>query len=292
MFARCHGKLSSNAIQAVGHRSSIIDGFTFFNEVEILQLRLELLWDVVDKFVIVEADRTHSGEEKSFMFPGLAESRLKKYKSKIVFHPVHFIVDGLDFEARLSGYNPRSAHWKLENFQRNGIDRACLDFSPIDVLMISDVDEIPDPEALKAIFAERRFLEELPLSLHQQLFYYKLRYLRNEEWIGSVVTTVGKSRRYSAQFHRVHRDMFPVFPTAAGWHLSYFGGAENIKRKLQSFAHQELNNATFNSDEYIKRCMESGTDLYGRPVDTTYVSETLFPGYFLNLVNCRKEFFW
>jgi hypothetical protein len=291
-FAGCHGKTSSGAANAAGHRSSIIDAVTFFKEAEILQLRLELLWDVVDKFVVVEADRTHSGEKKPLLFPELALSTLKDYRSKIVFHSVQFDVDGLDLDAKPSGYSPRSAHWKLENAQRNEIDRACRDLSPFDVLMISDVDEIPDPDALKAIFSARHLLEGLPLSLHQHLFYYKLKYLRNEQWIGSVVTTVGKSRLRSAHWHRAHREMFPVFSTAAGWHLSYFGGSENIKRKLESFAHQEFNNPTIKSDEHIERCVESGTDLYGRPVDTTYVSETFFPKTFVDLTNRRREFFW
>jgi len=292
IFASCHGKLSPDAGHSIDRRSSIIDAFTFFKETEILQLRLELLWEVVDKFVIVEANRTHSGEKKPFIFPDLANSTLKEYRSKIVYHPVHFDIDGFDFDVKLSEYNPRSAHWKLENAQRNEIDHACREFSPFDVLMISDADEIPDPNVLKGIFSEPSLLEKLPLSLQQHLFYYKLKYLRNEQWIGSVVTTVGKSRARSAHWHRAHRDMFPVFSAAAGWHLSYFGGLENIKRKLESFAHQEFNNSTFKSNDHIERCLENGSDLYGRPVDATYVSEAFFPKYFSDLVNRRKEFFW
>ncbi len=170
MFASCHGKKSTDAGNTIGQRSSIIDAVTFFKEAEILQLRLELLWDVVDKFVVVEANRTHSGEQKPFIFPDLENSTLKDYRSKIVFHPVQFDIGGLDLDAKPSGYSPRSAHWKLENAQRNEIDRACRDFSPFDILMISDVDEIPDPDALKVIFSERHVLEGLPLSLHQHLF--------------------------------------------------------------------------------------------------------------------------
>jgi hypothetical protein len=116
--------------------------------------------------------------------------------------------------------------------------------------------------------------------------------LRNDYWLGSVLTTVGRSRASSANWHRAHRELFPVYGEPAGWHLSYFGGRESIRRKLGSFAHQELNNPAINSDGHIERCLASGTDLYGRAVDTTLVSDAFFPAHFVKLVNRHKEFFW
>jgi beta-1,4-mannosyl-glycoprotein beta-1,4-N-acetylglucosaminyltransferase len=272
-------------------RTSIIDAFTFFNEAEICELRLRVLDAVVDTFVVVEADATHSGRRKSFNFPALLDTRLRAWRDKILFHPMHLDLSGLALEQKPAEFDPATAHWTLEKMQRNGIDEACRAFAEDDWLVISDVDEIPHPQFLQAIVGNAELAERLPVALQQFMFYYKLTSLRKEDWRGSVVTTVGKSRALSAQWHRSQRWAMSHVE-AAGWHLSFFGSAERIRTKIESFAHQEYNVDSIKSDAHIERSRAEGRDLMGRAVEVERVDETFFPSFFVEATANQREFFW
>lgn len=118
----------------------IYDCFTFYNEFELLELRLMALWDVVDYFVIVEANRKHNGEPKNF---NLIERKddFKKFASKIKYLPVDF--SKVPFKG--------VGDWSLENTQRNAIMNGIGDAAPDDLIMISDLDEIPAPDVFRRL---------------------------------------------------------------------------------------------------------------------------------------------
>jgi beta-1,4-mannosyl-glycoprotein beta-1,4-N-acetylglucosaminyltransferase len=270
---------------------SIIDAFTFFNEAEICELRMRVLDPVVDTFVVVEADATHSGRSKAFNFPALLDTRLRPWRDKIVYHPMHLDLSGLDLDRKPAEFDPHAAHWTLENTQRNGIDEACRALPEDDWLVISDVDEIPHPQFLQAIVTNPQLASRLPVALQQFMFYYKLTNLREEDWRGSVVTTIGKSRALSAQWHRSQRwDMDQV--EAAGWHLSFFGDSERIRTKIESFAHQEYNRDAIKSEAHIEQSRTEKRDLLGREVDVFEVDETFFPPFLVEATAHQREFFW
>ena len=272
-------------------KKSIIDAFTFFNEAEICELRLRVLDAVVDHFVVVEADATHAGSGKPFNFPALLESRLRPWRDKIVYHPMHLELSGLDLDRKPAKFDPSTAHWTLERMQRNGIDEACRAFQDDDWLVISDVDEIPHPQFLQAIVGNPDLTARLPVALQQFMFYYKLTNLRKEDWRGSVVTTIGKSRALTAQWHRDERwDLDSV--QGAGWHLSYFGDADRIRMKIESFAHQEYNVEHVKSAAHIERSRTEGRDLLGREVDVLKVDESFFPRFFVEAAASQRAFFW
>jgi beta-1,4-mannosyl-glycoprotein beta-1,4-N-acetylglucosaminyltransferase len=270
---------------------SIIDAFTFFNEAEICELRLRVLDPVVDRFVVVEADATHSGRSKPFNFPALLDTTLRPWRQKIVYHPMHLDLSGLDLDPKPAEYDPETAHWTLEKTQRGGIDEACRGFEDDDWLVISDVDEIPHPQFLTAIVTNPQLVSRLPVALQQFMFYYKLTNLRKEDWRGSVVTTVGKSRRLTAQWHRDQRWHLESVQ-GAGWHLSYFGDVERIQTKLESFAHQEYNVEHIKSAAHIERSRTESRDLLGREVDVVKVDDTFFPPFFVEATSGHPAFFW
>jgi beta-1,4-mannosyl-glycoprotein beta-1,4-N-acetylglucosaminyltransferase len=270
---------------------SIVDAFTFFNEAEICELRMRVLDPVVDTFVVVEADATHSGRGKPFNFPALMESRLKPWRDKIVYYPMHLELSGLDLDHKPAGFEPTTAHWMLEKMQRNGIDEACRAFPDDDWLVISDVDEIPHPQFLTAVLTNPQLVSRLPVALQQFMFYYKLTNLRQEDWRGSVVTTVGKSRRLTAQWHRDERwDLDSV--QGAGWHLSYFGDVERIRTKIESFAHQEYNLEHIKSADHIEQSRALGRDLLGREMEVVKVDEAFFPPFLVEATSSQRAFFW
>src|SRR6185312_15373656 len=112
----------------------IYDCFMFFNELELLELRLHELSGVVDKFVLVETTVTFTNKPKSLIFQENL-SRFKKFQDKII----HIVVDDM----------PKSSNpWTLEKFQRDAIRRGLNDCRPDDVVLVSDVDEIPRAKTL------------------------------------------------------------------------------------------------------------------------------------------------
>lgn len=140
--------------------TKIVDCFTFFNELKILEFRLEELNDYVDHFVIVEANRSHSGEIKPLFFQD-NKHRFSKFLHKIT----HIVVDDMPYDEREQlphitdgelnnnyGFKAQQA-WVREGFQRNCIMRGVeqLNLSDDDYLIVSDCDEIVNPELLKQL---------------------------------------------------------------------------------------------------------------------------------------------
>lgn len=272
-------------------RAPVIDAFIFFNEAELCELRLRLLGPVVERFVVVEADATHSGSRRDFMFPGLLEGPLRAYREKILYYPMHLDLTGLDFSVRPSACDADSAALKLENRHRSGIDEACRDFDEASLVVISDADEIPDPNALAMVSASPEMIEKEAIALQQYLFYYKLTHLQVQDWRGSVVTTVARLHARGAQWHRDRRWELAHLERA-GWHLSYFGGSARVRLKIESFCHQELNVDAFKSDANIAQRIADGGDLYGRGVDVLPTDTGFFPAYFVEATATHRDFFW
>jgi beta-1,4-mannosyl-glycoprotein beta-1,4-N-acetylglucosaminyltransferase len=122
--------------------NKIIDCFTFFNELDLLEIRLKYLNDVVDYFVIVEADTSFNGEYKQ-MILGDNIDRFKPFIDKIIYIPIKMEY----FE------NKKKVAWKREEYQRNSISLGIeiLNLTKSDLVLISDVDESPDRDILKEL---------------------------------------------------------------------------------------------------------------------------------------------
>ena len=120
----------------------IYDCFIFFNEIDLLDLRLNELDSVVDKFVIVESTETFSKKKKTLFFNENKE-RFSKFKDKII----HIIVDDSP-ELTKTSSDP-GGRWNIEHFQRNCIERGLVDCKPEDIILVSDVDEIPRKSSIK-----------------------------------------------------------------------------------------------------------------------------------------------
>ena len=127
----------------------VYDCFPFFNELELLELRLNELDGIVDKFVLVEATKTQTGLPKPLYF---AENRARfdAFANKII----HIIVDDMP-----SGDGTR-AHWVRERLQRNSIAKGLVNCNPQDIIMVSDVDEIPNVQTLARFFANFPYRED------------------------------------------------------------------------------------------------------------------------------------
>lgn len=241
----------------------IIDCFTLFNEIDLLRFRLELLNDIVDLFVISEANLTHSGKEKSYNFLD-NKDKFKKWEDKIIYFPVELATDGLHFN-EVTKYDPTDGSWILENEQRNGLYYCHDKVSPEDYVLVGDLDEMPNPEILKAL-KEGGFKPTYPKSLIQPFHYFWMNYRmrgRDEFWKGTVLIPGNEFLNSTPQHFRDNRNFYDAI-SYGGWHFSYLGGVDKIKTKIESFAHTEFNRDEYKSDENIKKALDEGQDLFKR----------------------------
>jgi beta-1,4-mannosyl-glycoprotein beta-1,4-N-acetylglucosaminyltransferase len=263
----------------------IYDCFCFFNEEEILRMRLETLWDVVDVFVVVESVKTFSGNPKPLYFQ---PSAFEKYLSKIR----HVIVDDYPCET--------SKPWLLEEYQRNAISRGLTGARDHDWVMIGDVDEIPNPSRITA-FDPDRFLRG---DFIQDDFAYYLNNRRLDKaghgmaWPGTKITTyrsfweffgcAERTRSYksSGVFRKIKKWWFCHFRTQSirngGWHFSWMNGPDKIIEKLESYSHQEHNIPGIKNSRLIHQKIHEGSDILGEdysykaiPLDNTFPAPLL-----------------
>jgi len=255
----------------------ILDCVTFFNELELLEGRLEYLYDTVDYFIIVESDTTHSGHPKPLNYlPNI--QRYKKYLDKIIYFPYPAEIKDLNIDQTLDKFDYDSAHWKIEKRQRSHILNAIKFFKDDDIVLISDVDEIPSKSAIE-IASEQLGKSAAAFSLSQDFFFYNFAQRQSFPWKGTVVSTNKFVQQQGPQWLRDMRwDIPTIFQ--GGYHLSYWGDPERIATKIQNFAHQELNKETFTDTERIKERIKSGNDPFDRqpliPVEPESIPKDIY----------------
>lgn len=253
----------------------IYDCFIFFNELDLLELRLKELNQVVDKFVLIEADRTFQNGPKPYYFEENKE-RFEKYLPKII----HIKLDKYPKFNKL--FNPFSP-WKLETFQRNAMTRGLKNCRPEDLVLFSDVDEIPNPEVLQEI-KEQPLNQILGLKMHMYMYFFNNKVIfskgskmteeesKNGLWHCTAVVPYKllkkKPQHYRRTIMRTKRkgEVYKIIPNA-GWHFTYLGGVQKIKEKLEAFSHTEYNNDTYKNEKNIKESLMNGNDLFGRDLE-------------------------
>jgi beta-1,4-mannosyl-glycoprotein beta-1,4-N-acetylglucosaminyltransferase len=264
MVLRC-GRVDCTSGNSV---PKIIDAFTFYNELDMLEIRLSELYDVVDFFVLVEATETHQGASKPLHFDQ-NKTRFKKYSDKIV----HVVCDTLD---------KYSGSWEKENAQRNAILKGLLQLNLAnhDVVFVCDVDEMTDRKAIHSIAKSlaTKGCAKGAYALPQDFYYYNPEMLVNEEW------TLARAATYDTVLERSPQGLrmasFDKWPEKAGWHLSYFGGPEFIQNKIKNFAHAEFNHEGVTDIDAIKERLSAGGDVLGRQdfkLTRIHVSDNAYP---------------
>jgi beta-1,4-mannosyl-glycoprotein beta-1,4-N-acetylglucosaminyltransferase len=251
-----------------------IDALIFNNELDVLEIRLGTLYDHVDAFVIVES-LGHHGSANRKEHATLAEHWRE-------FERWH---DKMDYNF-VSDLRPEFKHqddaWPRENYHRNLLKEHVLRLSERkdDIVMISDCDEIPRPEAIPNSL-------DKTFAFAQDFFYYDVNTYKGL-WNGTVVTTRGQLEQTDVQYFRDRRDTLPRIQNG-GWHFSYFGGTEMIRNKVKNFAHSDMYDR-IGTDEEITEKVNKNIDLYNRQNETASwrsTSDPRLPKYFLE----RTEYF-
>jgi beta-1,4-mannosyl-glycoprotein beta-1,4-N-acetylglucosaminyltransferase len=216
----------------------IYDTITIFNELDLLEMRLEILDKYVDYFVINEATTTFTGKYKPLYYEE-NKNRFKKFKDKII----HNI-----FEEN----NKKWTQWDRDRIHKNASMLALKKYcNSKDIVFYSDADEIPNFENINL---EKIYSPDILFICHQDCYYYYLNTIWEAEnqpknfWRGTKFSSwellkkhsIDTFRDFWSHFYNEKSNKVIHLPNC-GWHFSFLGGEENIKYKLDAYGHQELN---------------------------------------------------
>lgn len=272
----------------------VYDCFQFFNELDILKLRLHIMNPIVDRFVISEATETFSGNPKPLYYEENKEM-FAEFADKII----HVVVDD----------TPPGYTHDRDTFQKNAVGRGLKDCTDEDIIIFSDLDEIPNPEKIKEIL--QNFDRTKIYHFAQRLFYC---YLNMEEvsgsllsyagefpeaertrdgipgrkkWIGSKMCSYSLLKEQKLQLGELRfpeRKACGIRVEDGGWHFGYMGGhgekdvKKRVAEKVRSAAHQEYNKAEVLSD--VADRIKDGKDIFGRNASFVQVEiDETFPEY-------------
>ena len=251
----------------------------FCNEYDMLELRLRIMADHVDKIVIVECDKTFTGVYKGFNL----EKQLDRYAQWM--HKIDYI--------KVSD-PPAGNAWAAEEWQRDQFARGWNDLANDDVILVSDCDEIIRPEAIDFI----RNTDYNWYGLYMPAFYFKLNYMDTKpNWHYKVwgrayrgIKVTPHKMRYMGANEIAGTTSIKLHH--AGWHFGWYGDEEFARNKIQSFSHTELNRPEVLDNINIDKHIAEGRDHF-RPENVTWTGVNLdsyFPNELLNNQEKYKKF--
>ena len=257
---------------------AIFDCFQYFNEDHIADLRFNILDEYVDFFVIVESTVNHQGQTRKLHFD---KNKYKKFQNKIVYIEVDDTPDNIK--------KPHTGGESLvEQHQRNSIMKGLNKSQDNDLIILSDVDEIPDLNKLKvfdknkyAVFSQKMFMYKLNLlnlnenNWHGSKICLK-KNLKSPQWLRNL-----KFKKYP--FWRIDKQKNLQIIDDGGWHFAYLQDVKNISKKIKSFAHGEFNKVEIVSEKNIELKINQGEDVLGRGYKIKKIEiDSSYPEYIIN----------
>ena len=257
---------------------SLYDCFMYFDEDVILDLRLHTLNEYVDTFVIAEATRDHAGREKKLNFD---IKNFPKFKDKVKY----LVIDDLPINVKSTKKNWASNHLR-DQYQRNSLAKGFKDCDENDLIMISDIDEIPNPlkfsefkiENRYACFMQKNFQLKLNLLNITDKNWMgtkiiKKKFLKSPQWLRNIKTA-------KPAFWKFYKPRQPQLIYDGGWHFSFLKDAYGISKKIKSYSHSEYNKPEFTDERKIKERIMKKIDIFDRnyKYDRIEIDQT-FPKY-------------
>lgn len=246
----------------------IIDTITYNGE-PIVELRLSLLYDVVDAFFITEASETFSSKPKpGGLYRNIHTSMFDKYIDKIYF--VHI--------EQFPAWGPeQEIHWHREFYQRNAAANMISETFRDDrhIVLVCDADEIPDPELVKLLPLDYSNLKE-PVYMNMAFYYFNFKwrvpsgvpwlkaYAISDEGLKNSEYTFNDMRKMSPETHVLPNGNinYTCCYDNAGWHASYMMDIKGIRLKLESFAHIEYDHEPIKQASFLRERIKLGKDLF------------------------------
>lgn len=245
----------------------IFDCFTFFNELDLLEIRLNILDKYVDYFVLCESPQTFSGNSKPLYYKE-NKKRFKKWNHKIIHH----VADR---------YYTDDA-FKRAFVQKESLMDALTHLKDDDIVYFGDLDEIWKPQEV----------DDKVYKLKQLNYSYYLNNRSSEQWIGTIVGKWSNIRKEGFNYNRANPSHFKE---DGGWHFTNMGGPMQIRRKLTAYDHQENN--TFLNKRVIADRIKNNEDYVGRSLDwqgkpfTMWIEDISLPEYLLSNKSKYKKLF-
>lgn len=257
---------------------AVIDVFTFNGENSILKLHLGVLYDYVDKFIIVEANKTFTGYKKPMYF-FREQFQFEKWHKKIEYYQITDWDDVELWDKALKSPNTQGAsHWKREWYIKEQIQNVLISAKvhDDDTLFIGDVDEIINPLS--------EFESDTPVKAKLDVYNYYLNNHSNEQFWGTLVGQYkdikGKCLNDMRSDKRLYSKGKPL-----GWHFTSMGGVEEVRRKLNDSYSTESYN-TYEIQQKLPERIREGVDYLGRDFKFE-LDESNWPDY---LTKHRNEF--
>ena len=263
---------------------AIFDCFQFFDEDHILDLRLNILNEFVDFFVIVESTTNHQGNLKKLNFDS---NKFQKFQKKIIYITVDDTPENIK--------TPHEGGESLvEQHQRNSLMKELKNCHDNDLVILSDVDEIPDLNKLPVFDKKNKYA-----VFSQKMFNYKINLFNETEsnWHGSKICLKKnikspqwlrnlKFKKYP--FWRIDKIRNLQIIENGGWHFAYLKSSEDILKKIKSSAHGEFNKVDFANQESIEKKIKMGKDIFDRKISYKKVEiDNSFPKY---IIENKKKF--
>jgi beta-1,4-mannosyl-glycoprotein beta-1,4-N-acetylglucosaminyltransferase len=262
---------------------NLIDCFMYYDEDMLLDVRLNILNKHVSKFIICEATYNHSGRPKKLNFD---IKKFKKFKNKIIYLVLEDSPPNIELlkkEDTLHKKNSKLLNNSIgrDNYQRNYMMKEISKFQDEDLIMISDLDEIPNLENFKHFDKINIFV--------QKMIYYKFNlFLPNFNWMGTKICKKKdllspqwlrniKPKKYS--FWRLdtlfsQKKFINInFINNGGWHFTNIKKPEDIYFKMSNFAHHlEFENSGLTIDQIRRKVLE-GKMFYDHTADKTSLNK-------------------
>ena len=260
----------------------IFDCFMYFDEDLVLDLRLNILNNFVNKFIIIEAEEDHQGNKRELKFD---IKKFSKFSDKINYIPLKTII--LDKSLSLKK-NWHIGHLRDQSM-RNSIKNYLEEANENDWIIISDLDEIPNPrkfshfnEKFKFAFFEQNFFNYKFNMLNKSTpKWYGSRicvkkFLKSPQWLRNIKI---KERNFLLKY--IYRENYHIIKDG-GWHFSDIKTPRELIQKISSFAHGELNQDIFKNEEIINKKIENLKDIFDRPIKyEKVIIDKDFPDYFV-----------
>ena len=259
----------------------LIDCFMYFDEDLVLDIRLNTLNESVNQFIIAEATRDHAGNEKKLNF---SYDNFKKFKDKITY----LIIDDIPIDVKSKKKNWTANHWR-DQHQRNSLVKGYEKYNDNDLIMVSDIDEIPDPKKISefkiknkyACFLQKNFQSKINLQNVTDQYWMgtkicQKKYLKSPQWLREIKT---KKRA----FWKIYKPREPQLIYDGGWHFSFLKKPKDISKKIKVYAHQEFSKKDFFDEKKIEDRIRKKKDIFDR--DIKYKKVELnedFPKYILD----------
>ena len=261
----------------------IYDCFMYFDEDLLLDLRLNILNEYVDTFLILEAEEDHQGNKRKLNFN---INNFRKFKDKINYVPIEKI--NIDDSIKLK------KNWDIGHIRdqsmRNQIQNYLSDAQDNDWIIISDLDEIPNPDKIKEFNSKKKFA-----FFEQKFFYYKFniinetqphwygsricvkKYLKSPQWLRNIKI---KKRNFLKKY--LFNLNYQIIKNG-GWHFSNLKTPAELVKKISSSCHGEFNQPDFKDEKLIREKIEKLEDIFDRSIKYKKILiDNSFPQYLIS----------